>query len=178
MIPPSRPRLSFLTLLLLLAPVGAEAGGQAPGPTDAEAAAQAPGAASPGTAAGEPGSAGVQAAPTQGPAGTLVVANRRGGSVSFFDLELGVEVARLPVGPRIPHEVAVSPNGRWALTGEYGSGDEPGRRLVVFDLTEARERGRIDLGERSRPHSMAFLPGGRRAVATMEMSDRLALVDA
>ncbi len=109
--------------------------------------------------------------------GTLVVANRVGGSVSFFDLEVGLEVARLPVGPRIPHEVAVSPDGRRVLVGEYGAGDDPGRHLIVIDLPNVRELGRIDLGGQSRPHSAAFLPDGRRAVATMEESDRLALVD-
>ena len=107
--------------------------------------------------------------------GTLVVANREGGSVSFLDLEIGVEVARLPVGPHIPHEVAVSPDGRWVITSAYGGG--PGRHLVVLDLRNPRETGRIDLGERSGPHSMAFLADNRRAVATMEESDRIALVD-
>ncbi len=109
--------------------------------------------------------------------GTLVVANRRGGSVSFFDLEIGVEVARLPVGPRIPHEVAVSPDGQRVLVGEYGAGNDHGRHLIVMDLPNVREVGRIDLGDRSRPHSPAFLPDGRHAVATLEESDRLALVD-
>ena len=109
--------------------------------------------------------------------GTLVVANRQGGSVSFFDLDSGIEVARLPVGPRIPHEVAVSADGRWVLTGAYGGGEDHGRHLVVMDLPNVREVGRIDLGDRSRPHSVAFLPDNRRAVATMEESDRIALVD-
>ena len=109
--------------------------------------------------------------------GTLVVANRLGGSVSFFDLEIGMEVARLPVGPRIPHEVAVSPDGQRVLVGEYGAANDHGRYLVVIDLPNVREVGRIDLGDRSRPHSAAFLPDSRRAVATMEESDRLALVD-
>ncbi|MDE0082029.1 MAG: hypothetical protein OXT72_05215 [Gammaproteobacteria bacterium] len=109
--------------------------------------------------------------------GTLVVANRRGGSVSFFDLEAGLEVGRLPVGPRIPHEAAVSPDGRRVLVGEYGGGANHGRHLIVIDLPGVRELGRIDLGARSRPHSAAFLPDGRHAVATMEESDRLALVD-
>ena len=109
--------------------------------------------------------------------GTLVVANRRGGSVSFFDLEAGLEVGRLPVGPRIPHEAAVSPDGRRVLVGEYGGGTDHGRHLIVIDLPGVRELGRIDLGARSRPHGAAFLPDGRHAVATMEESDRLALVD-
>lgn len=109
--------------------------------------------------------------------GTLLTANRDGGSISFFDLESGVEMARLPVGPRIPHEIAVSPDGRLALSTEYGPEDNPGRRLLVIDVPGARYLGRIDLGPDSRPHSVVFLPDGRRAVATMEASDRIALVD-
>jgi len=109
--------------------------------------------------------------------GTLIVANRAGGSVSLFDLTAGIEVARLPIGPKFPHEVAVSPNGRLALTGEYGPGVNPGRHLVVIDIAGANVVGRIDLGPDSRPHSVAFLPDDIRAVATMEVRDRLALVD-
>jgi DNA-binding beta-propeller fold protein YncE len=57
--------------------------------------------------------------------GTLLVANRTGGSISLFDLATGIEMARVPIGPAIPHEVAVSPDGRLALTGEYGPNDAP-----------------------------------------------------
>ena len=109
--------------------------------------------------------------------GTLLVANRTGGSISLFDLATGVEMGRVPIGPAIPHEVAVSPDGRLALTGEYGPNDAPGRHLVVIDVAEARLVARIDLGPKSRPHSMLFLPDGRRAVVTLEQSDRIALVD-
>ena len=110
--------------------------------------------------------------------GTLVVANRGAGvgSVSLIDLETQAEIARLPIGPQVPHEVAVSPDGRYALTGEYGSGGDPGQRVVVIDIANARIDGYIDLGPDSRPHSFAFLSDGR-AVATMESSDRIALLD-
>jgi YVTN family beta-propeller protein len=113
----------------------------------------------------------------QGLGGTLLVANRNGGSISLFDLATGVEMARVPIGPAIPHEVAVSPDGRLALTGEYGPNDGPGRHLVVIDVAEGRLVGRIDLGPKSRPHSVVFMPDGRRAVVTLEQSDRIALVD-
>ena len=109
--------------------------------------------------------------------GTLLVVNRTGGSISLFDLGTNVEIARVPIGPVIPHEVAVSPDGRLALTGEYGPDDKPGRHLVVIDVAEARQAGRIDLGPQSRPHSIVFMKDGRRAVATLELSDRVALVD-
>jgi YVTN family beta-propeller protein len=119
----------------------------------------------------------VSAAVAQGPSGTLLVANRTGGSISLFDLATGVEMARVPIGPAIPHEVAVSPDGRLALTGEYGPNDGPGRHLVVIDVAQGRSLGRIDLGPQSRPHSIVFMPDGRRAVSTMEQSDRVAVVD-
>lgn len=111
------------------------------------------------------------------PSGTLIVANRTGGSVSLIDLDTSVEIARLPIGPHIPHEIAVSPDGTLALTGEYGGNDNPGQHVIVIDVVGARIAGRIDLGPNSRPHSFAFLPDGRRAVATMELSDRIALID-
>lgn len=109
--------------------------------------------------------------------GTLLVSNRSGGSISFIDLSTGVEIARVPVGPIIPHEVAVSPDGRLALTSEYGPNDNPGRHVIVIDVATASIIGRIDLGPNSRPHTARFLPDGQHAVATMQDSDQLALLD-
>lgn len=109
--------------------------------------------------------------------GTLIVTNRDGGSISFIDLAANVEIARVPIGPVIPHEIAVSPNGELALTGEYGPDDRHGRHIVLMDVRTASIVARIDLGVDSRPHSVMFLPDGRRAVATMQDSDQLALVD-
>lgn len=109
--------------------------------------------------------------------GTLLVSNRSGGSISFIDLNTGVEIARVPVGPIIPHEVAVSPDGRLVLTAEYGPNDNPGRHVILMDVPMASIIWRIDLGPDSRPHSIRFLPDGQHAVATMQDSDRLALLD-
>ncbi|MCZ0953907.1 MAG: hypothetical protein OXJ56_15165, partial [Rhodospirillaceae bacterium] len=103
--------------------------------------------------------------------GTLVVANRTGGSISFIDMPTGVEIARVPIGPIIPHEVAVSPDGTKALTGEYGPEDDHGSHIVLIDVATASIDARIDLGPGSRPHTPLFLPDGRHAVATMQESD-------
>jgi YVTN family beta-propeller protein len=109
--------------------------------------------------------------------GTLVVANRSGGSVSLIDLPTGLEVARLPIGPTIPHEAAVSPDGRYALTGEYGPNSAPGRHIVLIDIVDARIVGRLDLGPNTRPHTVLFHPDGQHAVATMQDADQIALID-
>jgi YVTN family beta-propeller protein len=108
----------------------------------------------------------------------VVNGDHQAGSISFFDLATEVEVARLPIGVRTPHEIAVSPDGRWAVTGEYGPNAAPvGRRIVVIDVANASIAGYIDLGPDSRPHDSVFLPDSRRALVTMEAADRLALVD-
>ena len=109
--------------------------------------------------------------------GTLLVTDRASGSIAFIDLATREEVGRVPVGEIIPHEVDVSPDGRMALTSEYGPNDEPGRHVILMDVATASAVARIDLGPGSRPHTALFLPDGRHAVATMQDTDQLALVD-
>ena len=109
--------------------------------------------------------------------GTLLVANRNGGSISMIDLQTRTEIARLPIGPTVPHELAASPDGRWAVTGEYGSGNNPGRHLVVIDISAAQIVRRIDMGPNTRPHSIAFLQDSRHVITTLERSEAIALVD-
>ena len=111
-------------------------------------------------------------------AGTLLVANREdvAGSVSLFDLPTRKEIARLPIGPGWPHEIAVSPDGRLALTAEYGL-DTPGERVVVMNIPEARIIGYVDMGPDTKPHDSVFLPDNRHAIVTLETTDRLALID-
>ena len=115
----------------------------------------------------------------EGPAldGTLLVTDRESGSIAFIDLATRAEVARVPVGEIIPHEVDVSPDGRLALTSEYGPNGQPGQHIILIDVSSATTLARIDLGPGSRPHTALFLPDGRHAVATMQDSDQLALVD-
>lgn len=117
------------------------------------------------------------AAPSTALDGTLLVANRAGGSITLFDLATGIEIARIPIGLVIPHEVHVSPDGRFALTTEYGLEDNRGRHIVLIDVASAEVVTRIDLGPNSRPHTALFLPDSRHAVATMQDSNQLALVD-
>lgn len=108
--------------------------------------------------------------------GTLVVANKSGDSVSFIDLDSGREAARVGVG-EAPHELAVSPDGRTVLVPEYGPENDHGRTVAILDLEKASVVGRIDLGQDSRPHSIAFLPRGDRAVVTLQDSDKIAILD-
>ncbi len=121
---------------------------------------------------------GLSAARAQSLDGTLLVANREdvAGSVSLFDLPTGKEIARIPIGRGWPHEIAVSTDGRLALTAEYGL-ETPGERVVVMSIPEARIVGFIDMGPDTKRNDSVFLPNGRHAIVTLETTDRLALVD-
>ncbi|MDP8912263.1 MAG: YncE family protein, partial [Pseudomonadota bacterium] len=91
------------------------------------------------------------AVPAAATAGTLLVGNKGEDTVSFVDLASGREAARVPTA-RMPHEIAVSPDGRQAAVVAYG-----GRTIDIFDLgTRARVR-RIDLSPNEGPHGLVWL---------------------
>jgi YVTN family beta-propeller protein len=111
-------------------------------------------------------------------AGMLVVANQEEGSATVIDAATLKSIATLPVGVG-PHEVAMSPDGRWAVVTNYGDKTVEGKSLSVIDLaaeTPAVVRT-IDLGEYHRPHGIAFVQAGAKLLVTSETSQRLVLVD-
>ncbi len=111
-------------------------------------------------------------------AGMLVVANQQGASATVLDAATLGTIATVPVGVG-PHEVAVSPDGRWAVVTNYGDRTTIGNTLSVIDLaapTPAVSRT-IDLGEYRRPHGAAFFRSGEKLAVTSEATQKLVLVD-
>jgi YVTN family beta-propeller protein len=106
----------------------------------------------------------------------LLVVNKGESTLSVVDPATGREIARVPTG-YAPHEVAVSPDARWAVVTNYGTGPQPGNTLSVIDLAALEVTATIDLGEQTRPHGIAWLPDGRRVVVTTEGNQTLTLVD-
>ncbi|MCU0305802.1 MAG: beta-propeller fold lactonase family protein [Thermoanaerobaculales bacterium] len=105
-------------------------------------------------------------------AGTLVVANKAEATASLVDTETGEVLATLPTGAG-PHEVAVSPDGRLALVGNYGTKAEPGSSLTLLDVVGAEVVKTIELAGYSRPHGIVWR-NDRIALVTAE-DDRLLL---
>ena len=108
-------------------------------------------------------------------AGTLVVANKSEATVSLVDTGSGEVRATLPTGTA-PHEVAVSPDGRLALVGNYGSRDEPGSSLTLVDVPAAKVLKTLGLEGYSRPHGIVWR-NDRVALVTAEDQQRLLAVD-
>jgi YVTN family beta-propeller protein len=111
-------------------------------------------------------------------AGLLVVANQQGASATVLNAATLQTIATIPVGDG-PHEVAVSPDGRWAVVSIYGDRAAPGNRLAVIDLSVSAPgvTRTIDLGQYTRPHGVAFVLGGSKLAVTSETTQRLVIVD-
>jgi DNA-binding beta-propeller fold protein YncE len=111
-------------------------------------------------------------------AGMLVVANQQGASATVVNAATMQTIATLPVGNG-PHEVAVSPDGRWAVVSVYGDRAAPGSSLSVIDLGASPPvvSRTIELGQYTRPHGVAFVVGGAKLAVTSETTQRLVIVD-
>lgn len=73
----------------------------------------------------------------------LVSTNKRGASVSIFDLPSGAELVRLKTRRKVVHGVVISPDARYAFVTVEGIGSEPGT-LEILDLTEKRTVTTLD----------------------------------
>ncbi|HEY0630135.1 MAG TPA: YncE family protein, partial [Sphingomicrobium sp.] len=100
----------------------------------------------------------------------LLIGNKGEDTVSFVDLATGKELGRSPTG-RMPHEIAISPDGKQAAVVAYG-----GKTIDLFDVATRAKLKTIDLAPNEGPHGIAWLKDGR-IVATTERSQSIAVVD-
>ena len=103
-------------------------------------------------------------------AATLLVGNKGEDTLSFIDLRTGRELGRAKTG-KMPHEIAVSADGRQAAVVAYG-----GATIDIFDMASRRKLRTIDLSPNQGPHGLVWLPDGR-LIATTERSQSLTVVD-
>lgn len=106
---------------------------------------------------------------------TLVVANKAEATASLIDLQSGEVSATLVTGEG-PHEVGISPDGRFALVANYGGRGSTGNSLTLIDIPAAKVVKSIDLGEYQAPHGVEWIDAERAAV-TVEANQALVLVD-
>ena len=94
----------------------------------------------------------------------LIVANKSEDTVSLVNLRNLQVVGKVATG-RGPHEVAVTPDGKWAFSANY---EGPGDNISIIDLKTGQEGGRIRLDPYRRPHGLAISKDGTRLYATCE----------
>src|SRR5512139_846785 len=100
----------------------------------------------------------------------LLIGNKGEDTVSFVDLGTGKELGRSPTG-RMPHEIAISPDGKQAAVVAYGD-----KTIDLFDVATRTKIRTIDLAPNEGPHGIAWLKNGR-IVVTTERSQSIAVVD-
>ena len=100
----------------------------------------------------------------------LLVGNKGEDTVSFIDLATGKELGRSPTG-RMPHEIAVSPDGMQAAVVAYG-----GTTIDLFDVATRTKLKTIDLTPNDGPHGIAWLKNGQ-IIVTTERSQSVVVVD-
>lgn len=126
---------------------------------------------------------GVQAA-TMGTAGTLVVIVKSSKSLALVDPVSAAVTAHIPENAPAKdtgHEVAVSPDGRYAYVPIYGNSGvgkpgTDGNNMVVMDLSTRAIVGNLNFGHPVRPHLPVFGKDGMLYV-TNELDHAIAVVD-
>lgn len=114
--------------------------------------------------------------------GLLLVTNKADETLSIVDPEKGQELAAVPVCGTTAHEVAASPDGRFAWVPIYGDSGvglpgSDGRTINVIDLHSREIVASVDLGQPCRPHCAVFGPRDGRLYVTSELTNSIEIVD-
>lgn len=106
----------------------------------------------------------------------LVVLNKADDEAALVEPSTWEVVDRLSTGVG-PHEVAISPDGRFAYVADYGR-DTPGNTLTVLDLVEREVEATWDLLNYTRPHGIATSADGTAVWVTTEGARAVLELDA
>lgn len=78
----------------------------------------------------------------------LIATNKRGPSVSVFELKSGKELARLPTKRKVVHGVVVTPDNRYAFISVEGVGSEPGT-VEIIDLEALKTAATVEVAQQA-----------------------------
>jgi len=114
----------------------------------------------------------------------LIMVDKMGGEVRFFDPATDQELATLIPGPDLtirPHELAISPDHKTAYVtvygdGVYGRNPHPGHTIAIVDLSSRKLAGTIDVSPYQAPHGIQVDAAGRLYVAC-DLSRKVLIID-
>src|SRR5581483_6497306 len=117
------------------------------------------------------------------PTGTqgLIMIDKLGGYVRFFDPVNLTEIASLAIPDGPPHELAISPDHKTAYVpvygdGVYGRNPHPGHVIAVIDLPSRKLTGTIDVSPYQAPHGLQVDANGT-LYATCDSSRKFLVID-
>jgi DNA-binding beta-propeller fold protein YncE len=114
--------------------------------------------------------------------GLLLVANKGEQTLGIVDPASGKQLATVPEGGITGHEVAASPDGRFAYVPIYGNSGvgrpgTNGSQMVVIDIAAHKVAGAVDFGRGVRPHCAVFEPVSGMLYVTTEIENSVAVID-
>jgi len=123
-----------------------------------------------------------QPAPKPSQGGLLLVANKGDNSVGIIDPVAGKQVAEIAEGGVTGHEIATSPDGKFAYVPIYGNSGvgQPGTdgtNMVVIDLAARKVTGNLDFGKGVRPHCAVFGPKNGLLYVSTELERSISIID-
>lgn len=112
----------------------------------------------------------------------LLAANENEGTLSMIDPSLNRRIAKIDEGGFAGHEVATSPDGRFAYVPIYGDGNAgtpgtDGRDVVKIDLASQKVVGRYSFDHGVRPHGIVFNAHDGLLYVTSELDQTVSIID-
>ncbi len=119
---------------------------------------------------------------TTGTSGRLLVANKGDRTLGIIDPQACRQIATVPEQGITGHEVAASPDGKFAFVPIYGDSGvghagSDGRLLRVVDLNERKIVGTVDFGKGVRPHCAVIGPKNGLLYVTTELENAVTVID-
>ena len=114
----------------------------------------------------------------------LIMVDKVGGFVRFFDPATLQDIGSFDPSPDPgikPHEIAISPDHKFAYVSVYGSGiygnnPHPGHTIAVVDLSSKKMAGSIDVSPNQAPHGVQIDSKGTLYV-TCDLSRHVLIID-
>ena len=118
----------------------------------------------------------------QSSGGTLVVVEKGAASLGIVDAATGMQVGSVPEGGVTGHEVATSPDGKFAYVPIYGNSGvgkpgTDGRLMVAIDIAAKKVAGVVDFGHGVRPHCAVFNKKDGMLYVTTELDKTVTVID-
>lgn len=115
--------------------------------------------------------AGEDNSPSGGP--ILLVANKSDDTISWLDVNTGKILGVTTTG-RGPHEIAITPDGKWAFVSNY---EGPGDSISLIDVEKMSEVRKISIGSFRAPHGLVINRDGTKLYVTVENSRAVIEID-
>ena len=124
----------------------------------------------------------VSSAAAAQPAAVLLAANEKEGTLSIIDPERDRLIVKVDEGGFAGHEVASSPDGRFAYVPIYGDANAgtpgtDGREVVKIDLASKRVVSRYTFDHGVRPHAAVLNPHDNLLYVTTELDRTVSIID-